>query len=375
MATTESSSAKSTKKKGGKSKSGPLMKSTIPAEATPSSPTTSASPLAGGKRRTIAYIQSLSPEKRNKKDTLFYSSLVLQTADGNKDALCFSKAKRNMLLERFEKQTAVEIYNHTTSDGKIFINEMTQISNARQGDYFFQYEENADEHALKSLEEIMKEANSMDMVNFCAKVVFKGDTETVSERKLKLAHCMVADRSSVMKLTLWQEQIDLVSVGCVYTFKQIRVREKDEGKILNSNKETIISATNDKQLEKIEVSQEQISRDNGKKSVSVATIRSIEECLFYKQCANTKCNKKIIQESSAFMVKCDHCKHRFRSSECKQNVMVHFIVSDPSDKSLIWLTAFNASLIALIGCIEGSDDQICEKLLKLQNLVITYNRW
>lgn len=134
-----------------------------------------------------------------------------------------------MLSERFEKKTAVEIYNHTVSpDGKIFINDMTQVSNARQGDYHFQYKEIVDERPLRTFDEIRKKAKSMDLVNFCAKVVCIGDTEIVSDKKLKLAHCNVADRSStLMKLVLWQEHIDLVSVGGVYMFKQIRVREKD----------------------------------------------------------------------------------------------------------------------------------------------------
>ncbi|CAB4009144.1 Hypothetical predicted protein, partial [Paramuricea clavata] len=160
------------------------------------------------KRKTIAYIQSLSPEKRNRKDTLNYSSLTLQTAEGTKQALCFSKSKRKLLKERFDNKTAVEIYNHTVSnDGKIFINEMTQVSNAQPGDYFFQFEEIPDQYPLRSLNDIIKEAKSMDMVNFSAKVVSKGPTETA--RNLKLARCVVADSpSSCMTLVLWQEHID-----------------------------------------------------------------------------------------------------------------------------------------------------------------------
>ncbi len=84
------------------------------------------------KRKAVAYVQHISPVKRNKKDTLNYSSLTLQTAEGEKQALCFSKSRRDMLLERHEKKIAVEITNHTfLKDGKICINDMTEISNAK----------------------------------------------------------------------------------------------------------------------------------------------------------------------------------------------------------------------------------------------------
>ena len=130
----------STEKKHGKSssrKSVPLSKEKskpvidAPSRSTPTDNVPSTSRSFAEKRKTIAYIQSVSSEKRNKKDTLNYSSLTLQTAEGTKEALCFSRSRRKLLKERFHNKTAVEIYNYTMSnDGKIFINDMTQVSNA-----------------------------------------------------------------------------------------------------------------------------------------------------------------------------------------------------------------------------------------------------
>ena len=107
-----------------------------------------------------------------------------------------------------------------SNDGKIFINDMTQVSNAQPGDYFFQFKETADELSFRSLDYIIKETKSMDMVNFTAKVVSKGPTETA--KNLKLARCVVADSpSSFMTLVLWQENI-----GQVYTFSKFESAKK-----------------------------------------------------------------------------------------------------------------------------------------------------
>ena len=141
------------------------------------------------KRKTVGYIQSLSPEKRNK-NMLNYSSLTLQTAEGTKEALCFSRSRRKLLKERFDNKTTVEIYNYAMSnDGKIFINDMTQVSNAQPGDYFFLIQRDCGRTSLPKLDYIIKETKSMDMVNFTAKVVSKGSTETAKNLKISTVRC------------------------------------------------------------------------------------------------------------------------------------------------------------------------------------------
>ncbi len=106
----------------------------------------------------------------------------------------------------------VEIYNHTEKDSKVFINEVTQVSNAQPGDCFFQLKDIPDEHSVQTLDDIIKETKSMDMVNFSAKVVSKELTQNAS-KNLQLAHCVVADTpSSFVRLVLWQQHIDMVTV-------------------------------------------------------------------------------------------------------------------------------------------------------------------
>ena len=170
------------------------------------------------KRSMIVYVHNVSPRERNRKDTLDYSSLTLKMSEHLKEAVCFSKTKRNILIERQTKKTAIEITNHTiSSDGKLFINDMTQLSDVRPGDFFFQYKDIV-ESFVCTIDNIVQEAQQMDLVNFRTKVVSKGPKETVHGKNLQLAECVVADtETSLVKLVLWEEHIDVVEENRVYT--------------------------------------------------------------------------------------------------------------------------------------------------------------
>ena len=56
----------------------------------------------------IAYVHQLSPSKRNKKDTLYYSTLLLQTSENwCQDALLYSKQKHKLLSDSQKSHTPV----------------------------------------------------------------------------------------------------------------------------------------------------------------------------------------------------------------------------------------------------------------------------
>ena len=59
----------------------------------------------------IAYVHQLSPSKRNKKDTLYYSTLLLQTSEnGCQDALLYSKQKHKLLSSHSGENSAIHAY-------------------------------------------------------------------------------------------------------------------------------------------------------------------------------------------------------------------------------------------------------------------------
>ena len=80
-------------------------------------------------KEVIAYVHSISPIKRNRKNTLDYFNLKLQTAEDVFPSVCFSRTKRSLFLERQETKTAIKLerFNMSKDGNTIFINDMTKV--------------------------------------------------------------------------------------------------------------------------------------------------------------------------------------------------------------------------------------------------------
>ena len=106
--------------------------------------------LASSFNEIIAYVESVSVPKRNRKDTTDYSDVVLQV-DGaiTRRAICFSDTKRQLLVEKKKNKTAVKIsrYSLAKDSETIYINDMTYISKPRPEEYSFQFQETFASHS------------------------------------------------------------------------------------------------------------------------------------------------------------------------------------------------------------------------------------
>ena len=82
-----------------------------PSSARPSPLKTGASlPTSPEGPHIIAYVHNLSPLKRNKRNTIDYTTLTLQTdATTTQPALCYSKTKRKLLHEHETKRAPIKI--------------------------------------------------------------------------------------------------------------------------------------------------------------------------------------------------------------------------------------------------------------------------
>ena len=86
----------------------PTTLTSQPTSMSPTKPyftsTPESSPSKTGNDSLIAYVHLLSPSKRNKKNTMDYSTLLLQTSDNpSQKAPLYSKNKRPLLLESKKK--------------------------------------------------------------------------------------------------------------------------------------------------------------------------------------------------------------------------------------------------------------------------------
>ena len=126
----------------------------------------------------IAYVHNLSPLKRNKRNTIDYTTLTLQTdATTTQTALCYSKTKRKLLHEHETKRAPIKISRYTKSGDKtkIVINDKTLLAKPDDMDYTFQYYDDADQPVTPLSDLLKDDASKEDNITVCAKVVKVSD--------------------------------------------------------------------------------------------------------------------------------------------------------------------------------------------------------
>ena len=96
----------------------------------------------GSKRSLIGYVHDVSPLKRNRRNTVDYFQINLQTENCDKlKTVCYKKLKRPLFQAREETKTPVKLTNFTMSTTRdaVFVNSMTHVTQPQQGEYSFQY--------------------------------------------------------------------------------------------------------------------------------------------------------------------------------------------------------------------------------------------
>lgn len=129
----------------------------------------------------IAYVHQLLPSKRNKKDTLYYCTLLLQTSENEcQDALLYSKQKQKLLSDSQKSHTPVKVqrFTHTSDGKKLIINDITKISVPDQTEYSFQYsQDTVATSPILSVAQILNSSSDWDKVTICGKIVHMSDQE------------------------------------------------------------------------------------------------------------------------------------------------------------------------------------------------------
>ena len=222
---------------------------------------------------------------------------------------------------------------------------MTKVSSPNSSEYNFQYQD-IDYPVFDSLKAVVENAVDMEKISCCAKVVFKGNqVEGIGASKLKKVDFYITDETCLLKLTMWERYIDMVSVGEVYTFKHLRIRESDgeeNGRILNTTlhpiQTVITQAENLSEERRCAFTDVALLEANGENhqymELNIDNIDSTEELSHFKQCP--KCRKKIQQDNSSLITKCDHWGSTFRSSFSDIVTSVKFLVRNKpggSDKT------------------------------------------
>ena len=331
------------------------------------------SPCKGTDASIIAYVHCLSPSRRNKKNTLDYSTLVLQSeSKPAQEALLYSKNKRPLLSDSEHSHTPVKIqrYTHTTDGEKMIINDMTMISVPDQTEYSFQFKETTGPSSEPTpVEDILQSCNEWDCVTLCAKAIHVGETVVVSGKKLRLAESTFADTTGSIAVDLWEQHIPMVESGKVYLMTSMQVRVWLGKKKLSTTLRSVIRAKADDTLEEIAVCEDDIKSNTRLITVKVPNIHSVEKVETTSHCLN--CGRKLLQSTASKIVHCDRCGYTMRIANCSKRLSVKVVVE--SEGELIHLTAFQNTLEKVVKCDVGGEAEIAEMLLLLDEVTVTYN--
>ena len=323
----------------------------------------------------IAYVHQLSPSKRNKKDTLYYSTLLLQTSEnGCQDALLYSKQKHKLLSDSQKSHTLVKIqrFTHTSDGKKLIINDITKISVPDQTEYSFQYSvDTVATSPILSVAQILNSSSDWDKVTIYGKIVHMCDQELAGRNKLRLARATFADTTGTIAIDLWEENFAVIKIGTVYRIAPIQVCVWNKAKKLSTMCSSVVTPVTDSTISQLQIPEEQLKSGNETVTVTVANIHTIEKVERFIACFN--CAKRILQGTSSNVVHCDWCGHTMRISNCSQYVCAKLVLY-LNDRQ-IHLTAFQDVLSNVIkgDFAKFSEAEIAEMLLLLNNITVAYN--
>lgn len=270
----------------------------------------------------IGYVHMLSSPISNKRKTMKYSSLILQTEDKEVDVLLYSPTKRALLFDSERTRTPVKIrkYTYTSDHAKVIINDMAEISHPSPSEYCFQYAELSSKKCM-SVKEIPESSEEGDFVSVIGKIANISDTSTVGTRNLKMVEAILLDTTGKIKISMFEENIASVRQGSIYKILNSRVRCWNGAKKLTTTPTSIISQTEDETLKEMAI-EDVLTEENDESTLVVPFIKSVEKVEVYSVCL--QCSRKLLQATASLIVKCDRCKHSMILSNCQKRISVHF---------------------------------------------------
>ena len=292
----------------------------------------------------IGYVHHLSPEKRNKKNTMDYATFTLQTsANETKEALIYSKHKRQPFSQSQMNRTPIKLTDFTFTENreKIVVNDMTYVSIPQPSEYAFQYSEitTAEEDPLSILE-ILNSKKEWEKVGVRGKIANITEPIKIGKNQLNLATATLIDHTGTIPIDLWETHIKDVIEGYSYQMSSLLVRIWSGRKKLSTTLKTEIKAINDEQFAKIEVSQ---TKKSATETVVIKEITAITKCDKFQKCP--KCTKKIPQTTCSRIAKCPKCG-TMKAEKCQ---------------------------VGLFLTVTVDESAIAEELLFVENISVTYD--
>ena len=200
-----------------------------------------------------------------------------------------------------------------------------------------------------------------------------GEISTVrlGKQTLRMAEGTIADLTLNIPISLWEENLTLITPPTIYKITNTPVRLWNGAKKLTTSPNSMISAIQDDKLKGITMEEPSDVPQEDELTVVVPFVKTVKKVQQYPLCVHY--SRKLLQATATVLVKCDRCKHTMVLANCNKRMSVHFTVQG-QDESDVTVIAFEQTLKTIIPRVgEMSGEQLTEHLLLLNKVTIKYS--
>ncbi len=277
--------------------------------------------------------------------------------------VCFSPEKRTLLKEKQTQQIPVKLddINKTPSKRKLGEDDYTVRKKCKISPTTvdFTYNRAFDDNNM-TIDEILQNAILYDNVDIKVKMLTKPEEKTTliinGKRKMKV-DCLVADQTNNIKLTLWENTIDMCQAAKCYQFENLKVNVFDDQKFLNSTEQTKVTQIDE--IQNVNLDSPQIKDSLITGNIVSVYIKKYYSCLVCNHNFNTDLNP------DDEVVTCSKCHMTTLASLLNTKLICH--LGFHTNGKLVNYTGFNSaieSFLSMRGQTANLSDIDCDALKK-----------
>lgn len=279
-----------------------------------------------------------------------------EVTDGKKTLkfICHDPPFRDPIVELKEKKVAVTIKDcrimqstYPTSKGKfeLHCNPGTKILENPQKEFDIRSDTVYTHGTILSKLEAMQDTVRKQVVTVCGKIVDVKSCCEVTRKSdlvtLKMQECILADSSMMVKLNIWEGDIDKVVKGSSYQFINVKVKEYDGERYLSTNEDSEIN-----KIEDIPGTLSTKIMPSGLTKIP-GEISAVQSVFKYKKCTSQACSGKV-KEVNTTIGECNKCRRSVKLKLCADSVCVKFTIQGQND-TCYDVTAFEQVVNLIIG--------------------------
>jgi hypothetical protein len=325
----------------------------------------------------LCYVHSVSPLKQSNQTSYFTAQLQTSPQQVVR-VVSFSPKKRSDFCKHQDAKSPVKISKFKLSSKKgsddVVINNNTSIESIEGLTFPHREISSSTESTISSLQKVSVE----QLVSVHAKVVKLSAVKVLqtTHGSLKKQEGIIVDKTSSIKLVLWETHVDCLEEGKTYNLNNLRLKENRGEKYVNTPKtgeftfkvaEDLgqLAATDDIELETVRTITATI--------IGVSSVTKSMGCV--------ACKGKV-EEKDVMIAVCNSCKMRQKTSACRSSWFASIIVQSEDDSSKnIRLAMFNSQIVKLLNVSRSpitlataSTEDVSDEILLLDDtLSITYD--